>query len=46
LILFPLAIKPLIIDRNNFDEKSMEQFLLSRKQVVYEMLIDYIRIQK
>lgn len=44
LILFPFAIKPLISDRNNFDEKSMEKFLLSRKQIIYEMLIATIKI--
>jgi len=43
LILFPLAIKPLIIDRNNFDERAMEQFLLDRRQVIYEMLMYSIK---
>lgn len=44
LILFPLAIKPLIIDRNKFDEKSMEQFLLDRKQIVYDILMASISL--
>lgn len=44
LILFPLAIKPLIVDRNKFDEKAMEKFLLDRKEVIYKMLMDSIRV--
>ncbi|MHC1704305.1 MAG: TetR/AcrR family transcriptional regulator [Tenuifilaceae bacterium] len=39
LILFPFAIKPLIVDRNKFDEKAIEKFLIDRKQVVYNMLM-------
>lgn len=44
LILFPLAIKPLIMERNKFDEKAMEKFILDRKDVVYRMLMDSIKI--
>jgi len=44
LILFPLAIKPLIMDRNKFDEKGMEKFILDRREVVYKMLMDSIKI--
>jgi len=44
LILFPLAIKPLIMDRNKFDEKAMEKFILDRREVVYKMLMDSIKI--
>ena len=44
LILFPLAIKPLIVDRNKFDDKAMEKFLLDRKEVIYKMLMDSIRV--
>lgn len=44
LILFPLAIKPLIIDRNKFDDKAMVKFLLDRKQLVYDMLMAMIKI--
>jgi len=43
LILFPLAIKPLIVERNKFDEKAMEKFLLDRKQVIYGMLMCLIK---
>lgn len=43
LILFPLAIKPLIVERNKFDEKAMEKFLIDRKKVIYEMLICLIK---
>lgn len=44
LILFPLAIKPLIIDRNKFDDKEMEKFLLDRKEIVYKMLMCTIKL--
>mgnify|MGYP001258216565 CR=1 FL=1 len=44
LILFPLAIKPLIMERNKFDDKAMEKFILDRKDVVYKMLMDSIKI--
>lgn len=44
LILFPLAIRPLIFERNKFDNKAMEKFLLDRKQIVYEMLMSSIKI--
>jgi TetR/AcrR family transcriptional regulator len=43
LILFPFAIKPFIIDRNKFDVKSMEKFLMDRKQVTYYILINSIK---
>jgi len=43
LILFPLAIKPLIVERNKFNEKAMEKFLIDRKKVIFEMLMCLIR---
>jgi TetR/AcrR family transcriptional regulator len=43
LILFPIAIKPLIVERNKFDEKAMEKFLLGRRLFIYEMLMCSIK---
>ena len=43
LILFPFAIKPLIADRNKFNEADMINFLNERKEYVYEMLMATIR---
>lgn len=44
LILFPFSIKPLISDRNKFDEKAMANFLQERKKAIYEMLIASIKV--
>ncbi len=44
LIIFPFSIKPLISDRNNFNDKETLKFLLNRKKAVYEMLIATIKL--
>ena len=44
LILFPFAIKPLIADRNKFDNSGIEKFISERKQYVFEMLMAAITI--
>jgi len=44
LIIFPFSIKPLISDRNNFNDKETLNFLLNRKKAVYEMLIVTIKL--
>lgn len=44
LIIFPFSIKPLIADRNNFNDKETLKFLLNRKKAVYEMLIATIKL--
>jgi AcrR family transcriptional regulator len=45
LILFPFSIKPLISDRNSFDDTALLNFLQERKKAIYEMLIASIKIQ-
>jgi len=44
LILFPFSIKPLISDRNKFDDNEMLTFFLDRKKAIYEMLIAAIML--
>jgi hypothetical protein len=44
LIIFPFSIKPLISDRNNFNDKETLKFLHNRKKAVYEMLIATIKL--
>jgi len=44
LIIFPFSIKPLISDRNNFNDKDTLKFLFNRKKAVYEMLIATIKL--
>lgn len=43
LILFPFAIKPLIQNRMGVESKEMEHFLDARRELVYDMLMAYLR---
>ncbi len=45
LIIFPIAIKDLIIDRNSFATPQFKQFILERKEVVPDMLISYLFVK-
>lgn len=45
LIIFPIAIKDLIIDRNSFSTQHFKQFILERKEVVPDMLISYLFVR-
>jgi AcrR family transcriptional regulator len=45
LIIFPIAIKDLIIDRNSFSAQQFKQFILERKEVVPDMLISYLFVR-
>lgn len=45
LIIFPIAIKDLIIDRNSFSTQQFKQFVLERKEVVPDMLISYLFVR-
>ena len=43
LIAFPFAIKNIINDRNNFNNKEFNNFILERKEIIYETLINYLK---
>lgn len=43
LVIFPFAIRDLIIDRNNFNTSQFENFIEERKGVVAEMVLNYIK---
>jgi len=43
LIIFPFAIKELIVDRNKFKKKEYIHFIEQRKELVAEMLIQYLK---
>ncbi|MFP4555798.1 MAG: TetR/AcrR family transcriptional regulator [Bacteroidales bacterium] len=43
LILFPFAIKELIIHRNNFTQEQYQQFVNERKEHIIEMLLNYLK---
>lgn len=44
LIIFPFAIKELIIDRNSFESEQYVNFIKARKEHISEMVISYIKI--
>ena len=44
LIIFPFAIKELVIDRNKFKKKEYVEFIRDRKELVAEMLIKYLKV--
>ena len=44
LIIFPFAIKELIIDRNSFKSEQYVNFIKARKEHISEMVISYIKI--
>lgn len=43
LIIFPFAIKELIVDRNKFKKKEYKQFIEDRKKLVADMLVQYLK---
>lgn len=44
LIAFPFAIKNIINDRNGFSNKEFNDFINARKQIIYETLINYLKL--
>ncbi len=45
LIIFPFAIKDLIMDRNNFSSSEFNKFGQQRKEVVSQMVLNYIGLK-
>lgn len=44
LILFPFAIKDLIIDRNSFNPEQYVEFIKARKEHISEMVVSYLKV--
>ncbi|HOP04369.1 MAG TPA: TetR/AcrR family transcriptional regulator [Tenuifilaceae bacterium] len=44
LIIFPFAIKDLIVDRNKFKKKEYVEFIRNRKDFIADMLIQYLKV--
>lgn len=44
LIIFPFAIKELIVDRNKFKKKEYIHFIEHRKELIADMLIQYLKV--
>lgn len=43
MIAFPFALKPFIVYKNNFSENELNEFLLERKQIIFETIINAIK---
>ena len=44
MIAFPFALKQFIAQRNNFSDKEFDDFFIKRKKIIFEMIINHLKI--